>query len=94
MKVFVKYLKNQGLESFKFHEELTQDEYTIMYYSMIDHIIRWTGGASRPLILCLHMLRAFDSSLLKSKNGLKSIFNKLVMLISKNSALKADLGPV
>lgn len=80
---------DEGLKSFKFHEELTQDEYN----SVIDHLIKWTGGAPRPLIYA-YMLRAFDSSLLKTEKGLKSIFEKLVIIISRNEEMEANLGPV
>lgn len=85
-----------GGHKFKFCNSLTPEQFD----NTVKHLIRWTGGAPRPLLYSIHMLDVLCQqnpefiNHCKSNDGLKVIFRRLLEFICSNPSINRDLGPV
>lgn len=82
-----------GSNCFHFHKDLTEGELNCL----IDSLVKWTGGAPRPLLYTCHMLEMLHGShgeQYKWAERLNEIFNMLIEYISEEPILVRELGPV
>ena len=85
-----------GGHRFKFCNSLTPEQFG----NTVKHLIRWTGGAPRPLLYSIHMLDVLCQQnqefidYCKSNDKLKNIFRHLLDFICVNPSINRDLGPV
>jgi len=83
------------LPCFTFQKSLSENECT----RMIDEVIRWTAGPPRPLLYVFHMMQMLSSNpkyfeMLKTKQGLKEVFNMLFQAVAAEETLEKELGAV